>query len=61
MSEEDIKKLLDKALDVMLLFDILKKALSFDSNIYTPLTDIINKKIVALYNDIDDYDTKLSF
>ena len=48
MSEEDIKKLLDKALDVMLLFDILKKALSFDSNIYTPLTDIINKKIVAL-------------
>ncbi len=61
MSKEDIKKLLDKALDVMLLFDILKKALSFDSNIYTPLTDIINKKIVALYNDIDDYDTKLSF
>ena len=61
MSEENIKKLLDKALDVMLLFDILKKALSFDSNIYTPLTDIINKKIVALYNDIDDYDTKLSF
>ena len=61
MSEEDIKKLLDKALDVMLLFDILKKALSFDSNIYTPLTDIINKKIVALYNDIEDYDTKLSF
>ena len=61
MSKEDIEKLLDEALDVMLLFDILKKAMSFDTNDYAPLTDIIDEKITELYNNIDDYDTKMYF
>ena len=61
MSKEDVNKILNEACDVMLLFSIFKKALDADTGAYSPLTEIIDKEITKLFNDIDEYETKLYF